>query len=197
MLSNVTASSSYAETSAFAIAGADRTFEMWIKPEIIDSYAGLFVQNTGANDASSINIVGFQGVPGSMNQITLVIGDGSSYYISGAVTIITGVWSHVAGVINANSSGKSAKIYINGALVLNEVISINPHTGSLKIVMGRIMDKYFKGMARDFRIWNTARTQQQIQDNMTVDLVGDESGLVALWKADEMNGSTLTDLVGW
>jgi hypothetical protein len=186
-------SSSYAETSAFAIAGADRTFEMWIKPEIIDSYTGLFIQNTNADDTSSNNIVGFQGYPGSSNEITLAIGSGSAYYITGKVALPTGVWTHLAGVIEG---GVSAKVYLNGNLLINEAISISPSTGSLKVIMGRIKDKYFKGMARDFRIWNTVRTQQQIQDNMLADLVGNESGLVALWKANEMAGATLTDSVG-
>ena len=161
---------SYAETSAFAIAGADRTFEMWIKPEIIDSYTGLFIQNTNANDTSSNNIVGFQGYPGSSNEITLAIGSSSAYYITGKVALPTGVWAHLAGVIEG---GVSAKVYLNGNLLINEAISISPSTGSLKVIMGRIMDKYFKGMARDFRIWNTVRTQQQIQDNMLADLVGE------------------------
>jgi len=185
--------SGYAETSAFSIAGTNRTFEMWIKPEIIDSYTGLFVQNTNANDTSSNNIVGFQGYPGSSNEITLAIGSGSAYYITGKVALPTGVWTHLAGVIEG---GVSAKVYLNGNLLINETISISPSTGSLKVIMGRIMDKYFKGMARDFRIWNTVRTQQQIQDNMLADLVGNESGLIALWKANEMIGTTLTDSVG-
>lgn len=185
--------SSYTETPAFAIAGADRTFEMWIKPEIIDSYTGLFIQNTNANDASSNNIVGFQGYPGSSNEITLAIGSSSAYYITGKVALPIGVWTHLAGVIEG---GVSAKVYLNGNLLINETISISPSTGSLKVIMGRIMDKYLDGMCRDFRIWNTVRTQQQIQDNMLADLVGNESGLIALWKANEMTGTTLTDSVG-
>ena len=166
---------------------------MWIKPEIIDSYTGLFIQNTNADDTSSNNIVGFQGYPGSSNEITLAIGSGSAYYITGKVALPTGVWTHLAGVIEG---GVSAKVYLNGNLLINEAISISPSTGSLKVIMGRIMDKYIEGMCRDFRIWNTVRTQQQIQDNMLADLVGNESGLIALWKANEMTGTTLTDSVG-
>jgi len=54
----------------------------------------------------------------------------------------------------------------------------------------------FDGQIREFRIWDTARTQQQIQDNMTAALTGNESGLVALYNFVDGSGGTLTDSAG-
>ena len=48
----------------------------------------------------------------------------------------------------------------------------------------------------EVRIWNTARTQQQIQDNMNKELSGDEPGLVGYWKFNEGQGTTVYDNAG-
>lgn len=43
----------------------------------------------------------------------------------------------------------------------------------------------FDGVVTDLRIWNVARTQQQIADNMNKRLTGTESGLVGYWPLDD------------
>ncbi|MBC7721114.1 MAG: cadherin-like beta sandwich domain-containing protein, partial [Pedobacter sp.] len=53
----------------------------------------------------------------------------------------------------------------------------------------------WKGDMDDVRLWNTQRTQSQVQTNMNNELVGNESGLVAYYKLNQaIAGGTNT---GW
>ncbi|MCA9061772.1 MAG: DUF4347 domain-containing protein, partial [Planctomycetaceae bacterium] len=49
------------------------------------------------------------------------------------------------------------------------------------------------GIAREIRVWSTARTQTQIQNNLNTDYVGNESGLLALYEFQDGSGTTVSD----
>ena len=51
----------------------------------------------------------------------------------------------------------------------------------------------FNGQIDDFRVWNTALSDNQIQSNMNQQLTGTESGLVAYYRLDDGAGTTMTD----
>ena len=44
---------------------------------------------------------------------------------------------------------------------------------------------YLDGYLDDIRIWNIARTQQEINDFKDIPITGDEQGLIGLWQFDE------------
>ncbi|NEU74314.1 hypothetical protein PI95_017545 [Hassallia byssoidea VB512170] len=52
---------------------------------------------------------------------------------------------------------------------------------------------FFKGQMAEFRIWNSARSQVEIQADMSRRLVGNEPGLVGYWPLNEGNGDTVSD----
>jgi hypothetical protein len=52
---------------------------------------------------------------------------------------------------------------------------------------------WFNGRVDEFRVWNVARTQTQIQDNMYRPLLGNETGLVHYLRMDDGAGVTATD----
>jgi hypothetical protein len=52
---------------------------------------------------------------------------------------------------------------------------------------------YYVGLIDEVAIWNTARTQSEIQNNMSTELNGSENGLVGNWNFNEGTGTTLTD----
>jgi len=54
--------------------------------------------------------------------------------------------------------------------------------------------QHFRGVIDEVRIWNIARTQEQIKQDMSRSLHGDEANLVAYWKFDEGIECTLRDL---
>jgi hypothetical protein len=53
----------------------------------------------------------------------------------------------------------------------------------------------FNGLFDELRVWNVARTAQQIKDSYNKPLVGNESGLVGYFKFDEASGTMTTDAV--
>jgi hypothetical protein len=52
---------------------------------------------------------------------------------------------------------------------------------------------YLSGSLDEIRIWNIARSQQEIQAAMNSCLAGDESGLVGYWRLDETSGQLIID----
>ncbi|MBD2196852.1 hypothetical protein H6G08_13345 [Calothrix anomala FACHB-343] len=55
-------------------------------------------------------------------------------------------------------------------------------------------ERFFNGDIDEVRIWNKARTQQEIQANLNQTLAGNEANLFGYWNFDNVAGSTITDL---
>ncbi|HAW53148.1 MAG TPA: hypothetical protein DCX54_12600 [Flavobacteriales bacterium] len=51
----------------------------------------------------------------------------------------------------------------------------------------------FKGIIKEIRIWNFAKTEAQIYADKGKHMVGNEAGLIAYWRLDENAGSTVKD----
>ena len=64
------------------------------------------------------------------------------------------------------------------------------------LIFGSDNSNTIDGELFDVRLWNTARTQTEIQNNMHKRLTGDEPGLVAYYKLDEGTGTVAIDSAG-
>ncbi len=118
---------------------------------------------------------------------------GSLQSTSSAISV--GEWTHVAMVWN----GSTLRFYFNGVLdgSIYSFSSIVSSDNDLYLGwQGRYNNTYFHGGMDEVRIWNTARSAQQIRDNMYRALSGSESGLLAYYKFDQSSGTTLTDASG-
>ncbi|KPA09314.1 hypothetical protein MHK_010483, partial [Candidatus Magnetomorum sp. HK-1] len=104
-------------------------------------------------------------------------------------------WVHIA----ATSSGSVGKLYINGYLVGTNN-SMNQATNVLRtnayIAKSYWTDPSTNAAFDELRIWNLARTEDQIHSGMCKKLRGDETGLLAYYRFDHSSGTTLTDLTG-
>ncbi len=102
---------------------------------------------------------------------------------SNPITVNDNNWHHVTAVYD----GVNLKLYIDGALVgtLNSPGSIN--TGNPYLTIGRHSAGilHFNGELDEVRVWNTARTQTQIQDNRNTTIDPSTAGLIAYYRFDQ------------
>jgi hypothetical protein len=112
---------------------------------------------------------------------------------TGANNISNSVWTHVAAVY---ASATDRKLYVNGVFDSDSNTNSVTFPACDKVGFGvRLTTSkiFYDGKLSDVRIWNTARTAQQIADNYNKRLIGNESGLVGYWKLDKGSGTTVAD----
>lgn len=106
-------------------------------------------------------------------------------------------WHHVAGTYQFVTDGTSIiRLYVDGELRVSRNDAVGPIFQSPEEVkIGAFgSGRYFNGQMDDIRIWNVARTQAEIRDNMCLPLQGNEAGLVAYWNMNEGTGGVVNDL---
>ena len=113
------------------------------------------------------------------SNVTLYV-NGDNRITSAALSVNT--WYHVAITYN----GSTWRMYINGDLSGSYTGSIGSYANT-NVYFGNGYPTYWKGTIDEARIWSTARTQTQIQDNMTSELVGNEGNLAAYWRFNQGN----------
>lgn len=117
-----------------------------------------------------------------------------------AYTLPTTLWSHVAVVFTASTG--TAEFFVN-AKSIGSVggfgQSVNNGTGQFQIGTRQgIASVAFDGYIDEVRVWNVARTAQQIASTYGAIMLGTQSGLVGSWRFtceytdDSGNGNTLT-----
>ncbi|MHA1753511.1 MAG: LamG domain-containing protein [Candidatus Helarchaeota archaeon] len=106
-------------------------------------------------------------------------------------------WTHIA--CTYSEQDQLITIYLNG--VIKHQCSASGKIESLEDdlrIGARISDiypEYFKGLMDEIRIWNVARTQSEILDNMAKELDGNENGLIGYWNFNKIvNGTKILDI---
>ncbi len=104
-----------------------------------------------------------------------------------------GNWHHIAGVFD-NTNDKLI-LYVDGVNKLEVTENNAPGNATLPLYLGARggSSLWYNGEMDEVRIWNVARTQTQIQENMCKKLAGSESGLVAYYQMTNGSGTTLSD----
>ncbi len=109
---------------------------------------------------------------------------GGNHPVTGKTSLGLGVWHHVA----ATYDGATWKLYVDGVLDASKATTGTPRSDSLQhFGLGTAFDTKgvaagrLQGALREARVWNVARTQAQLRDNMFKSLTGATTGLVARW----------------
>ncbi|MCD8042173.1 MAG: LamG domain-containing protein [Tannerellaceae bacterium] len=170
------------------------TVESWLKyDEGFFEYAiADFIATFDGRNPSEGWMINFSG---SNLRMTLAMGpDASNVLETGsAYPANYGQWMHIAVVYNENAASEQLKCYINGDLffvktndvqVNGTLQSYNPNTRSYKMYgfmepvdNSRCMTGYMK----KFRLWHTAKSQNEVQALMNTEVNGNEAGLVCAW----------------
>lgn len=106
---------------------------------------------------------------------------------SGSGGLQVSEWQHIAATYNGNK----IIIYRNGETIANAIQSGN--VTDVNFILLGIWEKSFNGLIDEVRVWNTARTQNQIQTNMNRALSGQEKGLIGYWQLDDGTGQIVVD----
>ena len=131
----------------------------------------------------------------SDGHIEVVVGDGSWKTGKSASDVIKlGEWMKVS----LTSTGTMHKLYVNGTEVLSfDHKHIMASNSNLVIGNGYVFnDRVVNAMVKDVRIWNTIRTEHEIADNITTELIGNEAGLAAYFPLTIDLGTEFKDLKG-
>ncbi|EDN70577.1 conserved hypothetical protein [Beggiatoa sp. PS] len=131
------------------------------------------------------------------------LGDGSDRIdLEDIGAINDGLWHHLAVTVDRDgeaiayqdgvfkTSTTSTNSFMGG-----DIDDVNSGFG-LKIAQdgtGNFLGTKFLGQIDEVRVWNTVRTQEQIQANMNTTLQGNEAGLVAYYPLDKGIGTHIID----
>jgi hypothetical protein len=113
-----------------------------------------------------------------------------------AEPIRDGNWHHIAAVYDMGVG--ETRLYFDGLLVgqntKNLPLTLNDDPFSIGNSLG--FNYTFRGYIDEVRLWNVARTQDQINEFMNRELCDNEVGLAGYWKFNEVLGSTALDHSG-
>jgi subtilisin-like proprotein convertase family protein len=157
----------------------DFTLSLWVNPDTMNRQAFI---GKHTSDGDNLVLFGFY-FGGYYFNLR------NSIFFSG--TLETG-WKHLAVVGDADGGTTHVTVYRNGQVVWQHDFGavVGDISGSKPWAIGQDWDPgseqgdFFDGQMDDIRIWNIARTQAQIQADMSDRLKGDEPGLVAYWPFD-------------
>lgn len=172
-----------------------QTIEGWINSRQDSADTGgdltVILGNYGNDSDKKYLLIGIDG-----SDLTWRVDDGDdSYKKVGESSFSTDTWYHVAIVYNSDGT---VTAYLDGEEVDSIDYTSDITFDSIPFRLGNSSDnnEYFDGEISEVRIWDVARTQQEIQDNMNSRLNGDESGLVAYYPLDDGGGNTVKDATG-
>ena len=168
------------------------TFEAWVYPESTGSREGII----GHND-----IIEFGFIDSNTIQLWTSRGSAINWDFSSS-TLPFNTWHHIVGVGDGTLNNNNLKIYINGVLkAQGGSAPSGDHYGTsnytLNIGAGAYdpvnSTQYYDGNLDEIRVWNSARSIDEIKANMFKQLNGDENNLQAYYKMSTATGTTLVD----
>lgn len=165
------------------------TIEYWARRDAAsgDAEMPVGISGSAADDTSYLHF-------GYSNGTNMRFGfnqTGSDNELNYTDTGSVGEWVHWAATYDADNN--LARIYRNGELVAIDTFA-NDFDGAGDFHMGYsgYSDQYFDGALNDVRVWNTARTGDEIATNYNTTLTGDQGGtLIANYTFEETSGTTV------
>jgi len=169
----------------------DWTIEAWVKIgmpslqiHIVEAYSTSGNNGGFALRLLSSKVQAFQ----ITNQST------SSSNVVGTTTIPNGEWHHIAATLNETT--QELKVYLDGALEGTTTTTLTTLNNNNGLYIGaRGDDQQVSGMVEidNVKIWNKAKTVNEIQEDTLACLTGNETDLLAWYDFEGTPSSTLVD----
>jgi len=175
----------------------DLTLEFWVYIEKMEARRAFFSNFADVDDTDPKQRSGY---------CVVTYGHHYSFYLASAAdtlarssspeySALVNQWHHVAGTYD----GKAMKLYINGVQVsytsveAPEISYILGNSLRIGVHKDENENKHFQGKIAEVRLWEVARTTEEIQQNIHQRLTGNESGLVGYWPLNEGSGTVVSD----
>ena len=169
----------------------------------------LVTKGQGENEAGATNMNYFFGVGTNNAGQAVLTADfeefvsGLNHPVRGSALVASNEWQHGAVTYDVGSS--NWVLYLNGVPDVTNTVSGLPRYDSLQhAALGaslrtggttNVDSGFFAGTMDEARIWNYARTAQQIADNYNRQITTSEPGLIARWSLDDASGTTATNSI--
>jgi hypothetical protein len=182
------------------IGNASRTIEFWffVKPTdwVAEKNEVLFYGALTGHERQVIGldfgqppVMGMPGNHATLNPWTDGVYDDDTGKDLG-ITSTTSQWVHIAIVWD----GLALRTYVNGVARITTPAPTDKPLATLAglFYVGCLPLNFscFNGLFDELRVWNVARTPDEIMKTYTKAVVGNEPGLVGYWKFDDAPGST-------
>jgi hypothetical protein len=160
------------------------TWEAWVNPARVDhsDWQSILSSDDGLWD----RLIGIARAGRSF-----VVGTGTGPWQPAEAD--PGVWQHIAAVFTP----QNIQFFKNGVESTYGAAPVGQSTmRALHLGKSPRYRQFFNGQLADVRIWNVARTAEQIRGSMNSRLSGQESGLAAYWPFADISGNASADATG-
>ena len=125
---------------------------------------------------------------------------GLNHPVTGVATLSNNTWYHIA----ATYDGTTWKLYLNGNLdrelivgaFLPENTSIQHAALGSALTSTGVAAGFFAGIIDEARIWSYAKTIEQIRSDINLQIITNQTGLLARWGLNEVTGTVVHSNAG-
>ena len=184
----------HAVTADVRLTGVQFTVEAWLRPT---SRRDAPIYWMGQYESGHAGWLGFAFAHNSLRPALFIGNSSANRAYAAAEDVPLHEWTHVAIVRDHGT----VAVYTNGLLSATRTVnSANAEAAApdAPLTLAVAAPQYngaYGGDMRDVRVWNTARTADEIADNFDKRLVGKEAGLLGYWPMDEGYGTNVYNKV--
>ncbi len=180
----------YVQLPSFTLGGS-LTIETWVRSYSFSSAFGTVFDLGDGPGSNNIRLAWL--AQNGLMEFEVVDSGGVAHSILSSTTFPTGVWVHVAAVIDDQGNGA---IYWNGQQVAAGPLALPLVEARSNQYLGHDNNSSafaFYGALDQVKIWSGSRTAGQILDDMTAVPVRSEPGLLAYYPVSDDQGSIVHD----
>lgn len=161
------------------------TLEAWVNPTSLSADAAVIAKETTQASSYALYARGSTNSPAALSGTTNA---------AGSSALPTNTWSHLA----ATWDGADLKLFVNGDLQSSTTLTGALFPDGLPLRLGghQLFEHWFAGLIDEVLIFDHARSETQIESDMTTPIGGPLSGPVAALGFDEGAGSAVADATG-